>query len=493
MKNFFSTFKYVIALLIVAAVIIFSISYIFKHKESVKKQQAGSRADYEVVTAVPGVVFEINEELSDYATGVTEVSKNVDFVKNATYSYQNNNNIYMQFNMAKFIVIACKGTSFDFKNKEVLESLDTNSLNGIWFTNPKNVSETDSKITMDVEAQVIITNTVYNEFSGKLCTIINSDGTEWSLFVGCVDSKDENMHDMIEYVSETFSLNMDNVVVERDTYEVTFEEEEKPSLRVIEAKVPETFSAPVIAFTDIFEKEDVSGGDYPIEESEAALEENASAMNDGTEDKEENELVFHGETFEEENGSAEEETEKVSMLSAPSNQKEFIKDEDKAYTSSVYSMLGIGDTAFFENKDEKVENFTEVYVKVTAYYGEKEANELIEKYIDSGSSYYKEMKAPAGTHWEAIEYDVKCPANMEAIINTRIVGLDGNDLVHRGVKYTKRTYNITNLTKEVNGWIKGYIAFYAVPTSCLEYAIAFGEQILEESYGAYYYITRGNE
>ena len=71
-----------------------------------------------------------------------------------------------------------------------------------------------------------------------------------------------------------------------------------------------------------------------------------------------------------------------------------------------------------------------------------------------------------------------------------MVGFDGEKLKYRGVGYSKRTYDIwTNVTEGDDGWEYGYIAFYAVPNGCYDYAIACGDQT-ENGYGykAYYKI-----
>lgn len=495
MKKFIKKYQYVIAILILAAVLIFSISYIAGHAKNSKPIESG-RAGYDIVTSVPGVTFEVNKALADYATGVTEVSKNVDFVKNATYSYQNNRDTYMQFNMAQFIVIVCKGTKFNFEETSVAESLNSNSLNGIWFTNSKNVEENNGKVTLDVEAQVVITNTVYNDFFGKMCTV-SSGEEEWTMFVGAVNSKDADMLDMISYVAGTFKINPDNKGISEDTYEVTFDTD-VPTLKLVKAEVVESFDTPVVAFTDIFEKdngnEDDSSEEEIAEESETeGVSGEQEATVKETEPIEEPLQVIEEEpdTVEPEEEDAEkQEEEKISLLSANTNQVQVERTEDKAYTSTVYSMLDIGFTSFFQAPDSDTSSLTDVFVKVTAHYNDEETKQLIEEYIASGDAYYDEMEAPVGTHWEAIEYDVKCTDNSDILVNTRIVGLDGKDLVHRGIRYSKRTYNIANKVSYSDGWMKGYIAFYAVPTSCLEYSIAVGEEIPGHGYGAYYRIER---
>lgn len=470
MKNFIKKNQIIIAFLIVLVSILASGIYIINHVGK-NKEIVSRKEGYKEILSVPGVSFEVSEELSDYATGVTEVSKNVDFVKNATYSYQNDRDVYMQFNMAQYIVIVCKGTNFNFDKVDINESLMNNSLNGIWFTNAKNVYEKDNKILMDVDAQVVITNTVYNDFKGKLATLHDKD-IEWTMFVGLVNSKDANMLDMVKYVANTFSIDEENTREDALTYEITLDD--NPTVTKVETKASESFDTPKTAFTDIFESED-------------SKEEVLGAVREDTSDEDENEIE---DINEKEEDKSEDSNELVSEVSFSSNQVVVERRLDKAYTSNVYSMLDIGYTSFFQTTDSSTGKLTDVFFKVTNHLNEDETRKVIDEYIASGDSYYSKMEAPLGTHFEAIVYDVKCIENIDNLVNTRLVGLDGNDLVHRGVKYTKRTYNIDNKAYINDGWKIGYISFYAVPTSCEEYAIAIGEDLFGIGYGAYYRIKK---
>ena len=53
-----------------------------------------------------------------------------------------------------------------------------------------------------------------------------------------------------------------------------------------------------------------------------------------------------------------------------------------------------------------------------------------------------------------------------------------------------RTYDIgMNATEDKDGWISGYVAFYAVPNGCTEYAIACGDSVEGHGYLAYYKVV----
>ena len=92
---------------------------LLKSRGSSGNSSAGPKDGYITIDSIPGVTFEVSGNLADYATAVTEVSDNVDFIKNATYSFRNGIDTYMLFNMSQYIVVAYKGTTFDFQNNGV--------------------------------------------------------------------------------------------------------------------------------------------------------------------------------------------------------------------------------------------------------------------------------------------------------------------------------------------------------------------------------------
>jgi hypothetical protein len=51
-----------------------------------------------------------------------------------------------------------------------------------------------------------------------------------------------------------------------------------------------------------------------------------------------------------------------------------------------------------------------------------------------------------------------------------------------------KTYDINNVSKGSDGFSTGYVAFYAVPNGCFDYAIAFGEKLEDSKFIAYYRI-----
>jgi len=181
---------------------------------------------------------------------------------------------------------------------------------------------------------------------------------------------------------------------------------------------------------------------------------------------------------------------KETMLSAENNQQKPIYNDSKAYSSSIYSMLSIGKIGYLTATNQDTGSYEEVFVQITSVNDKDATAALIEKHIASGKSYYKTMEAPVGTHWESVTYNVNHAQEKNFYIDIQFVGMDGESLKHRGIEYPMRTYNIdTTTTKGEDNWTNGYIAFYAVPNGCSEYAISCGDSVDGHGYKAYYKVN----
>lgn len=496
-----------------ACVLLVAVIFILLNSATTKaKAQTGGREGYTLVEAVPGVAFEVNENLANYATAVLEINQDVDFIKNASYSYKNGTDTYMLFNMSQYIVVAKKGTNFNLKNKDVTESLEKNSLNGIWFNNPSNVSKGENRCSADVVAQVVITNTIYNDFAGKLVTLTDGE-EEWSLFVGSVNAQDEAMAEMIKYVSNTFradaSVNGDSAAVyevdEEDGAKLKEVETASITIKVLdneeksEASVEEVKEEPTVERIEEKKEEPITEPvkeEEPKEESKEEPKEDSSAK----EETPKVEPVVEPEPEPEPEPQKEEtatpiiepakeiEIVKDHVLVTESNQKKPQYKEDKVYTSSIYSMLEVGQTCFVTASDQVMGGFKDVYIRLDKVNNEETTKKLIDDYIKSGRAYYDKMEAPLGTHWESVSYSIKADNPDNFYINSRFVGLDGEKLKYRGISYSMKTYDINNISKASDGFSTGYVAFYAVPNGCFDYAIAFGEKLEDSKFIAYYRI-----
>lgn len=502
--------KFIVVIVIIVVFIMLAFSLVKAAFSSDSTSTSGGRKNYSKVYAIPGVTFEVSQDLSNYATAVTEISKDVDFIKNASYSYKNGTDTYMLFNMAQYVIVAKKGTTFDLHNTNISDSLKNNSLGGIWFTDGKMVSNSDEKKVCDVSAQVVITNTIYNDFYGKLATVTYNE-EEWTLFVGCINPEDSSMASMISYTVDTFIADASNAGEDVPIYEV--EVSEQPILKAVEEikeehvedKMPEETSAKEEILP---EEPEVSVEEPAVEEekpTEEIIESSASEPSEETDIKEgteetpveepepseeiaESEPDVKTETVVPEEKSVTTSPDKT--LTATNNQKATVYSDDKAYTSTIYSMLNVGKIGYMTATNQNTGSYDEIFIRIASVNDEDTTNALIKKYIDSGDAYYDSIEAPAGTHWESVTYNVKHESEKNYYINIQFVGMDGENLKHRGIGYSMRTYDIiNNTTAGENGWINGYVAFYAVPNGCTEYSIACGDSVEGHGYKAYYKVN----
>ena len=433
------------------------------------------RDGYIRVESVPGVAFEVNKNLADYATAVLAVTKDVDFVKNASYTYKNGTDTYMLFNMSQYIVVAKKGTSFNLANNDVKTSLETNSLAGIWFEHGTNLSKSEGKCSVDVEAQVVITNTIYNDFKGRLVTV-TEDGDEWALFVGAVNAADSSMEDMIKYVASSFTIDNEVIGDDENVFEIAVDE--KPKL------VPVTTVAAEETKTEF----------NTVEAEEQEVESSANKEPDSATVQPEPEPTPEPEAVQEETPAEVIEVPEEQIVTGEYNQKqaEYKEEtEETAYTSSVYSMLGRGKIGYMTCTNQMLGSYDEIFVRADSFNDESRTKQLIEEYIKSGDAYYTEMEAPLGTHWESVTYSVKFPDEYDYYVNCSFVGMDGQKLKYRGISYSSKSYDILNkITKNDDGWRVNYTSFFAVPNGCEEYAVAFGDEVAGHGYKAYYKVVR---
>lgn len=418
----------------------------------ISSEEPIAKEGYMEIKDVPGVTFLVKKSLSDVSTAVREISKNVKFIDYQTYSYKNGEDTYLLFNINQYIIVAKKGTNFNLS--EGTDSLLTQGLNGIWFTPLAEVVMDGDTYMVDVEAQVVITNELYNDFYGKLVTLADGE-EEWALFAGCINNKDEAMNEMVEYIASSFTYSEDTKII-LDTYMVDIDDGKAEKVSIEETETEnEEILIPIEPETsvesEVMEK-DQDGQDnaeQPIEEPAEAPEENTFIVE--------------------------------------SNQTEYEKIDGKAYTSSIYSMLDVGDTGYtmIPSSTGTLEN---AYVKLTKRHSEAETKALIEEYIASGNSYYKEFEAPKGMHFEAVSYDVKYETDAASYLNITVRGLDGEDLRHRGVVYSHRTYDIFCEEELADGWHTNRICFYAVPNGCTEYVLKCGDGDGGIICAAYYYL-----
>lgn len=420
--------------------------------KAISNKKVTERDGYKVVRDVQGIEFQVKKEYSDYSTAVLEISKNIDFSDYQTYSYKDGKDTYLLFNMSSYIIIAKRGTEFDFQNSEVKESLAQNSINGIWFEpsgkNPVIESSAD-KYAVSVMAQVVITPLVYNDFQGTLTTITDGED-EWSLFAGTVRKAADTYIESMEYTSSSI-ISVEVIEDERSEYAIVdnISSESDPHETDEEALSIDTEEIPVLEIPPSLD-----------------------ATEQVSENEDQNDNMFH----------------------LNENQMSLDLEQGNVYESSPYSMLEPGYASIASVMSDNGGGYTDVYLRIEHLYTEEETKNLIREHIASGESYYSEMEAPEGTHFESVSYSIKYFEPSPSYVNIKLCGLDGEDLRHRGIIYSHETYDINGKVREIDGWSSGHICFYAVPNGCSEYALSCGPgPEKEDQHSSYFHIKRESE
>lgn len=376
--------KYIVMISVSMLLLIMVVTTVLK---CVSNRKITERDGYRVITDVPGIEFQVNKEYCDYSTTILEISDNINFSEYQTYLYKNGTDTYCLFNISSYIIIAKKGTCFDFNNMDVDESLSVNSFDGIWFSpigKSPVIESSEKKYKITVLGQVVITSLVYNDFSGTLTTL-TKDGEEWSVFAGVTNRATDECRESLEYTVKS------------------------------------------IMWQENHNIDDQIGNGLSTEESMLKLEST--------------------------------------------------------------DMLNMGDIGVASIMNDYGGNYVDVQIRMDKVYSAEETRVLIDEYISSGDSYYQEMCAPEGTHFEAVAYSVKSNNSDTSYVDMRLCGIDGENLRHRGIIYPHITYDIANNVEEMDGWYTGYICYYAVPDGCTEYIISCGPKIdREDRHSVYFYV-----
>lgn len=164
------------------------------------------------------------------------------------------------------------------------------------------------------------------------------------------------------------------------------------------------------------------------------------------------------------------------------------RDELKAYTSSPYNMLSLGDNGLLDAFNDDLKDYEEPIICVSKVYRGKDAADII-KATCSGYSY---TEPSFGTSWEVAEYSLNYKnCTGKPYVDIRFCGMDGKQLRYRGVKYASHTYDLTKAATEDGGWIKHLFVYYEVPNGCTEYCIKAGGN--RDGTGAAYYRIQNSE
>lgn len=427
---------------VIAVMVIITVLTIGKSVKNEKVDATG----YIPIDDVPGCEFMIQKEYSESASVVNEISKNIDFLDYETYKFRNGSDLFVIFNMQRYICIVKKGTTFNLSTLKPEDSFAENSLQGIWFEPLTKVQKSGNTYSLDVTAQVTITNTLYNDFTGKLITI-EQDGEEWAMFTGYVHAEDEDSIEMAKVVSST--LVAKSIEVEQmEDFTVDIE------------------TAQIIASNDPVEE---------ISEEPASSSTQEPPQEPGSEEKPSEDTSTPQPSSEQSQPEPTAPKEESDTFEASSTQREIVADENTAYSSSKYSMLPIQSIGYMDIYNEDTKSKEAAFIKVTKVYTEDETKEILREYSENtGNTYYESLECPEGCHYEAASYDVRYTSTSKSILSIKLLGVDGETLRYRGIPYSSKTHILTGELTESNDWYSGNIVFYAVPNGCFDYSLCCG-------------------
>ena len=405
--------------------------FVTSNKKASAEALTGNRVPgFSEITSVPGVSFYINSAFVDKATAITQISDSIGFQKNQYYSYKNGTDKYILFNMDQLIVAAQKGTDFwlEYSSDKEYSLLNTSLMN-IWFT------KGSKKFSCETDNGMTVT---------KVCAGVSINSTTYGDFVG-----------------ELGNISMDG---------------EEWSIFV---------GVPGIRY-DKLSKDAQDGIDgilrtFSFSDGSGIVNQDIYAVSLSG-DHEKQAVATEEEIFEYDEHSL--------NLTNQSSIKD--KDEEKAYTSTPYNMLLIGDNGLLSAFNDTTLSYEDAIIHPVNIYRGEEAEKIIMDYCEKTGD-YAYFKAPDGQSFEVIEYDLnyKACAN-DDYVNIKLKGMDGEPLRYRGIKYSARTYDITYMAEEDGDWIRHLYTYYPVPNGCYEYCLECGERLpadSEETGAAYYHIT----
>ena len=147
------------------------------------------------------------------------------------------------------------------------------------------------------------------------------------------------------------------------------------------------------------------------------------------------------------------------------NQKNTVREGQKAYYSDIYDLLPLGKMGYAGVYADG--QYQSVVVRADKVYRGEEAQNIIK-------SAGKFFTVGEGCSWHAVHYVTDDFGRGEhGYVNVKLRGMDGENLKFRGIEYTQRTYDIPVSDTE-------FYSFYAVPNGCREYVLEIGEGVGKE-------------
>ena len=505
---------------------------------SSSKLYTSDTSGYKEITDIPGVKFVVPNSVAQ-ATVINQISGNMEFDSNTTYSYKDGVESYIVFNMNNIVILVQKGTSFGFDQlpagEDKTSCLNNSSILGTWLKSQngeelsyeEDLADGVYKLIATTQAGVTITTELFGDFMGDLAVV--TDGTtEYALFMGApVDLYNElngNSKSMIETVAMSLAMTSDKTTASdlmsssnsastqadvENSADTSAEQEssniEASSEASVEAE-PVSDEAAKEETTEVLEEEITPDAESSTESS--IIEDNAQAADLGSSTEEISEAASEEVSIEVTESGSEEETQPLEEEDAKeteeteakgeedqgddsagmnlNNQREYAKanETDPSYTD-IYSTAEIGDKVYFQttNGEGELQLLTVTLNKV---YDKDESEKLIRQYCTNGSTGYGYTDAPDGCHWEAAEFEVAAVNGgvlPDIYTDVKFTGLDGEKLNFKGISYSMRTYNLMNGSS--------VIVYYAVPNGCNDYLLRVGDTIKSEDVtiiNAYYEI-----
>lgn len=470
---------------------------------------------YTTITFIDGIRFDVVSSVARNATAITNMSSDMAYETDQTYLYKDGESAYFIFNMESLVCIAQKGTTFHFsESADIKDSLENaGNILGVWFDCPKRkASSRDElkngvyKCIVDANAQVSLTPDIYSDFSGQLTTI-EANGEEWALYIGTKGNEgyeelSKDMKKTISYMVKSMSLYTEAPIAEESAPPVSLGGEDDVSGNSVEIPSPSPETSPSVEPSvepsvtpeeaeNVPEETEEISEEVVVEEVTAEPEEAEEAPSETpepfVEPSEEPEVKQTATPTQEEKLEVTE-VPVASPISRPetssyiqqNNQKKVTYEDHTVYETDIYSMLQVGKKSRISMLCDG--DFPEGVVKVTEVLTGKDAEQLIRKYCKNGTLTYAYFDAPRGCSWNVVHYFVE-----EGIgyVDTKLRGLDGENLRFRGIEYSQRTYDIPVSDKE-------FYSYYAVPNACPEYALEIGEGTISNELLSGYYHVKGN-
>ncbi len=499
--------------------------------------------DYTTINKIDGIVFSVPASITKKSTAVTRVADDQGFESSGVYSYANGSDEYMLFCMDELIILAQKGTKYNFsETDDKLSALDNSGVLDSWCSaDGKKLTYSDStsdgvyKIVANVKEEISITTELFGDYVGKLATLESGDD-EWSVLVGVKADSVSKMTSRQESVVNTI-VNSARVSESEDIEETEYdfvggegaieENTDSAETEVTEETDDVVEEVPVEEGSDTIEEtveEETPQEEIPVEEevvSETSEEKETDSESEVTEPSEiisaeedsEEDVTTETETENETSAETVEDTEEEEIASSTSeetvaqtkenhtatvhdNQNVIYTDQDTIKKSSVYSMLSLMDVGIFGTQGVIANDYEIGAVQLTKIYSGDEAKKIIE--LDAANSdYYKYSDAPDGYHYEVAEYSLffKKGVTEDTVpyVDVKMLGMNGEALVFKGVTASSRTYEALTESSydDTVKMTTTMRVFYAVPNGCKEYILKFGDGNVNDTEGriaAYYRI-----